>query len=99
MNKKRGTMTVEKNEKTIKVSFEGEFDQETEYGLERLVTGELNGMEELYFDMEYVGEISNIGFRILKYTQNIMQSQCRMYVEHVDKKVEEFCRRYDIMCI
>ena len=87
-----------REEKSIKIDFEGIFDKQEEEELERFVTQELQGVLKLSFDAEGVADISSVGLRILSYAQRIMNEQGMMYVEYTGERVEELCRTHNILC-
>ncbi len=91
-------MNIIREEKSIKIDFEGTFDKQDEEELERFVVQELQGVSKLSFDAKGVADISSTGLRILAYAQGIMNEQGMMYVEHAGERVEWLCRAHDILC-
>lgn len=89
---------TKKDNKTLKISLYGFTDKETEYELEKLVTKNLEGIENLCFDMAELEDISPATVRILNYARMEMKEHGSMIVCNANERVAGLCKLHGIDC-
>lgn len=74
---------------TLSVALEGRLDTTTAPQLEDELRGQLDGVEELVFNLEQLEYISSAGLRVLLAMQKIMNKQGKMVVKNVNSIIME----------
>ena len=84
-------MTIQKmkNGSALTIAPEGRLDTITAPELEAVLKEELNGVEDLTFDLEKLDYISSAGLRVLLSAQKIMTRQGSMKLCHVNESIME----------
>lgn len=77
---------LRKEENKLFISLEGKLDTNTSPELDEKIT-ELEGIEELYIDLQNVDYISSAGLRVLLSMQKIMNKQGKMVIKNVCENV------------
>ena len=77
---------LRKEENKLFISLEGKLDTNTSPELDEKIT-ELEGIEELYIDLQNVDYISSAGLRVLLSMQKIMNKQGKMVIQNVCENV------------
>ncbi len=84
-------MTINKitNGSALTLALEGKLDTMTAPQLETVVKQELDGVDELTFDLEKLEYISSAGLRVLLSAQKLMNTRGGMKVTKVNELVNE----------
>ena len=84
-------MNVLKNRdgSTLNVALEGRLDTTTAPQLEEELRSALDGVTELFFDLEKLDYISSAGLRVLLASQKVMNRQGEMIIKNVANEVQE----------
>lgn len=77
---------LRKEENKLFISLEGKLDTNTSPELDEKIN-ELEGIEELYIDLQNVDYISSAGLRVLLSMQKIMNKQGKMVIKNVCENV------------
>ena len=85
------------NGTVMKISIFGEIDRETEDDLERLVTWELEGVNELCFDMIGAEYITPTIVRIMHYAKKQMNNG-NFAIINANEKIAKLCNAHDMFC-
>jgi len=83
------TISKIKNGSALRIAPEGRLDTLTAPELEAVLKEELNGVEELTFDLEKLEYISSAGLRVLLTAQKTMNRQGGMKVIHANEMIME----------
>ena len=83
-------MKIEKklNDNTLVFALDGRLDTTTAPELENEI-GDLDGVEELIFDMEKLEYISSAGLRVILKAQKIMNEKASMKLKNVGESIME----------
>ena len=73
----------------LKIALEGRLDTNTAPELESELTGGLDGVSELEFDLEKLEYISSAGLRVLLSAQKVMNKQGDMVVKNSKPEIME----------
>lgn len=82
-------ITEKSNGNQLCISLEGRLDTTTAPELEKALSGSLNGVTELTFDMAALDYLSSAGLRILLSAQKQMNKQGSMKVMNVNETIME----------
>ena len=82
-------ITEKSNGNQLCISLEGRLDTTTAPELEKVLSGSLEGVTELTFDMGALDYLSSAGLRILLGTQKRMNKQGSMKVMNVNETIME----------
>ena len=82
-------ITEKSNGNQLCISLEGRLDTTTAPELEKVLSGSLEGVTELTFDMGALDYLSSAGLRILLGTQKRMNKQGSMKVVKVNETIME----------
>ncbi len=82
-------ITEKKNGNELCISLEGRLDTTTAPELEKVLSGSLDGVTELTFDMSALDYLSSAGLRILLGAQKRMNKQGSMKVTNVNETIME----------
>lgn len=82
-------ITEKANGNQLCISLEGRLDTTTAPELEKALSGSLNGVTELTFDMAALDYLSSAGLRILLSAQKQMNKQGSMKVMNVNETIME----------
>lgn len=82
-------ITEKPNGNQLCISLEGRLDTTTAPELEKALSGSLNGVTELTFDMAALDYLSSAGLRILLSAQKQMNKQGSMKVMNVNETIME----------
>ncbi len=82
-------ITEKSNGNQLCISLEGRLDTTTAPELEKVLSGSLDGVTELTFDMGALDYLSSAGLRILLGTQKRMNKQGSMKVMNVNETIME----------
>ncbi len=82
-------ITKNTNGTALTIGLEGRLDTVTSPTLEGELKTDLNGVEELVFDMEKLQYISSAGLRVLLSAQKVMNKQGNMVVRNASDDVKE----------
>ena len=82
-------ITEKSNGNQLCISLEGRLDTTTAPELEKVLSGSLEGVTELTFDMGALDYLSSAGLRILLGTQKRMNKQGSMRVVKVNETIME----------
>ena len=77
------------NGSQLTVALEGRLDTTTSPQLEHELSGALNGIKELEFDLDKLDYISSAGLRVLLSTQKTMNRQGSMEIFNVKPEIME----------
>lgn len=86
----------EKNGKALTLSFDGKIDRETEDVLQRIVTWDLEGVEEVCVDMENLDDLYGSLIRILEYAQRSLARNGSFTTKNANPRVAEVCRAHGL---
>ncbi|MBP1585347.1 MAG: STAS domain-containing protein [Lachnospiraceae bacterium] len=76
-------------DKNLTLSLYGKLDTTTAPELDEVIKNELNGIEELVFDISNLEYISSAGLRVLLAAQKIMTLQGNMVIRGVSEEIAE----------
>ena len=84
-------MNIVKNQKdtTLTINLEGRLDTSTSPQLENELRAALDGITELYFDLDKLDYISSAGLRVLLSAQKTMNNQGEMVIRNVKPEIME----------
>lgn len=82
-------ITEKANGNELCISLEGRLDTTTAPELEKVLSGSLDGVTELTFDMSALDYLSSAGLRILLGAQKRMNKQGSMKVTNVNETIME----------
>lgn len=82
-------ITQKANGNELCISLEGRLDTTTAPELEKVLTGSLDGVTELTFDMSALDYLSSAGLRVLLGAQKRMNKQGSMKVTNVNETIME----------
>lgn len=82
-------ITEKTNGNQLSISLEGRLDTTTAPELEKVLSGSLDGVTELIFDMSALDYLSSAGLRILLGAQKQMNKQGSMKVTNVNETIME----------
>ncbi len=82
-------ITKTKTGSSLTIALEGRLDTTTAPELEKLLSGEIGGVEELVIDMSALDYLSSAGLRVLLGAQKTMNKQGSMKVVHVNETIME----------
>ncbi len=71
------------------IDLEGRLDTTTAPTLEGEISGVINGVADLTFDLEKLEYISSAGLRVLLATQKTMNKQGKMVIKNTSEEVKE----------
>lgn len=82
-------ITKKSNENQLCISLEGRLDTTTAPELEKVLSGSLDGVTELVFDMAALEYLSSAGLRVLLGAQKQMNKQGSMKIINVNETIME----------
>ena len=77
------------NGSALGIELEGRLDTTTAPQLEEAISGALDGIQSLTFDMSKLEYISSAGLRVLLSAQKTMNKQGNMVVTNVSEEIQE----------
>ncbi len=82
-------ITKTKTGNSLQIALEGRLDTTTAPELEKTLSAEINGVQELVIDMAALDYLSSAGLRVLLGAQKTMNKQGSMKVVHVNETIME----------
>ena len=83
------TVTKEKNGSVLNVAISGSLDINTAPMLKAELEGELDDVDEVYFDLKETDYTSSAGLRVLLSAQKTMNDRGSMKIVHVNETIME----------
>lgn len=82
-------ITQERSADKLTLKIEGRIDTKTAPKLEQAISGALDGVKSLVFDLEQASYISSAGLRVLLIAQKQMNKQGDMTIIHANSDIME----------
>lgn len=82
-------ITQERSADKLTLKIEGRIDTKTAPKLEQAISGALDGVKSLVFDLEQTSYISSAGLRVLLIAQKQMNKQGDMTIIHANSDIME----------